>query len=977
MAGIIRWRDLQNIITTEAEINLLSGLTINGPQISRLAGFTGTGTDLNNAVGIVPAINQHIAKDLSQAHPLVPNTIDGGVLVNSTVTKAKLAFQALDSADKLIIENAIAQVNLDLDQVETQVANLYTVLFPSVTGDIAEQFNQLIQHIEKLEDAHDATAISFGNQYTLSTNALIGATQTTVPLNKIKYFKIGDQVEFRDSQSGPETRILTGVNYNGGQIGWADPLLQEYRVSNSAIVKNDSQAEVQTGIDRSLRNTTDELTGRLTINQTSTDDALVINKTGTGYTASFNTFKGKTSDFSLELGQHNDTTSFVVADDQARTAFKITDQGGVQGRDFSLEDRSSLFKGLLTKQPLTANRTWTLPNRDGFVGLGDLTFTELLKVRLVPGTKQLTIAPGHGVDYSGQHVAAWISMEEPCEYDGGTFDIQSKFASDNQLLTLGNQWQVIVVYINDHDLVNFFYGPKEATRQEALDEYINFIPSAFMKLAKIIVQGDGLGGILQTSIEILEDQRPFLTMGMSASYYEEVLEFPTGLAAGGLVNLPPNSRAGGLIQSYKPGRAQLEVYLDGNYQDVGQDYEEYQGEPVGRIRVLKDIPSHSKIKFRITYAAAAVTGGFEVPTLQSAYLAGPIISTNDITGPVRMMSFDMDMLLDIQGSLNVTNKIHNLRSLAFNPGNLSTDLDKNQLFVNAASDLVFHQYKAGVQKTYNILQEIDDSKTLTRANLFNASGVIIPKGRGVALHPAMPNSIVLCDTSNSLSTSRCIGIALQDIQIGENGDVIIGGLFKLTGLSHPHNTILVVDPRNPGLLVPKASVNFLPTDEYMEVGVVDGGHLFFRPVHTPKVKAVWKIGIAGEAFAANETRLVRFAVSGETRGRVYKADKANANLDQKFWVVAAVCPTVAVAAGESIELLKLVDLHSSEIAFDDQDIGKPLYLDTNGSLKPWRTLNGSFTVGDAAIKIGMIEDRRKFIVDGIQMMGTAPGPSFL
>jgi hypothetical protein len=58
-------------------------------------------------------------------------------------------------------------------------------------------------------------------------------------------------------------------------------------------------------------------------------------------------------------------------------------------------------------------------------------------------------------------------------------------------------------------------------------------------------------------------------------------------------------------------------------------------------------------------------------------------------------------------------------------------------------------------------------------------------------------------------------------------------------------------------------------------------------------------------------------------------------------------------------------------------MGKPIFLDSNGSFKSWRTLNGLFTVGDAAIKIGVIEDRRKFIVDGIQMMGTAPGPSFL
>lgn len=977
MAGIIRWRDLQNIFITEDQINLLAGLTVNSTLLNQLTGFIGTGAALNLAIATVPTINNHVTKDLSTAHPLIPNSIDGGVLVNGTVAKAKLAFTALDSLDKLSIDNTFAQLNLDLTQVQTQVANLYTVLFPSVTGDIAQQFSQLIAHIEKLEDAHDATTISLGNEYSLTSNAIAGSTQTTVSPAAIKFFKIGDEVEFKDANSPSEIRILTGVNYNGYQIGWTDPLLQEYRISNSATVKNISQRNLQQAIERSLRNTTDELTGRLTINQISNDDALVINKTGPGYTARFNTFYGKTSDFAIELGSHDDSSYFQVDDDQGRNAFRITDQGGVLGRDFSLEDRASFFEGLLTKQPLTSDQTWTLPNRSGFVGLGDLTFTELLKVKLVPATKQLAIAPGFIPDYQGQGVGAWVSMDKPSAYAGGSLDIQARFISDNQMLTLGSQWQVFVVYISDADLINFFYGPKEATKAEAISEYENFIPSAFMKLAKIIVQGDGLGGILQSSIEILEDQRPFLTQGMSAAYYDEVLTSSSGWAAGTLISLPPNSKAGGLIQTYKPARGQLEVYVDGLYQVVGIDYEEIQGQPVGRIRALKDIAANSSLHFRITFTAAAVTGGFDLATLQSAYTAGPLISVSDIYGPVKMLSFDTDLLLDVQGSINVTNKIYNLKNLLMNPTSLNTDLDKNQIFVNQDAELVFHQYKSGVGFDYNLITELDDAKTLTRMRMFNAAGSIIPKGKAVALHPSIPNAIVICNTSNSLSTSRCIGVTLENIAIGAIGDVITSGLFKLAGLSLPHNTVVCVDPRNPGLIVSKSSINFLPTDEYVEIGVIDGGHLIVDLLLQPKVRQAWKIGIAGEALDANVTRLVRFAVDGETRGGVYKADKINANLDQKFWVIAAVCPSVPVAAGESVELLKIVDLHSSETSFADQDIGKPLYLTSEGEFKPWRLLNGAFTLGDAAIKIGIIEDRRKFIVDGIQMMGTAPGPFFV
>ena len=223
MAGIIRWRDLQNVVTTEAEINLLSGLIINGPQINRLQNFTGNGTDLNNAVTMTATVNQHLIKDLSKAHPILANSIDGGALVDGTISKDKLSFIALDSYDKLHIDNTLGQIDLDLREIETQVSNLYGVLFPSVTGDIAQQFSQLVSHIEKLEDAHDAIAISLGNQYSATSNALTGAIQIAVGMDYIKFFKVGDEIELKDTNSTPEIRILTAVDYNGGKIGWDEP----------------------------------------------------------------------------------------------------------------------------------------------------------------------------------------------------------------------------------------------------------------------------------------------------------------------------------------------------------------------------------------------------------------------------------------------------------------------------------------------------------------------------------------------------------------------------------------------------------------------------------------------------------------------------------------------------------------------------------------------------------------------------------
>jgi hypothetical protein len=979
MSGITRWRDLQNITTTEDQINLLAGLSVNASLLNQLNGFTGTGTTLNEAIANSASITLHIAKDLATAHSLLPNSIDGGVIANSTITKLKLAFNAMTDADYLVLSNLISSLEFQHNELGTQVQNLYGILFPSITGDIAEQFSNLIAHLEKTSNAHDASAISVGNQYVLPISINTGATQANISAVDIKWFNPGDTVEFQSTVAGPETRTITVVDYNGNQIAWSTPLIQAYSASNSSTVKNNSSANAQTSLNRSLRNSTDIFTGRLTINESSSNDALVINKTGTGYSTSFNDFLGKSAlNYSFELGANNDSTNLKILDSQKRLGFQVTDQGNVLGTTYELSDRTTAFNGTLTKQSLTQSQIWKLPNRTGYVGIGDLTFTDLLKVKLIPGVKQLTVAPGYSINYDGEKIGAWIGMERASSYAGATIDIQAKFISDAQAVGLGSKWQIFNVYIKDNDTVHFYYGPQRTLRADAIAEYANFIPSAFMKLAMFIVQGDGLGGISLSSIEILEDQRPFLTMGMSAAYYDEVvLVGISGVAAGALVTLPSNSRAGGLLQTYKPGRGQLEVYIDGLYQEVGKDYEETQGEPIGRIRALKDIAPNSSIHFRVTYAAAAVTGGFEVPTLQSAYLAGPIISIAGLYGPVQMLSYDTDLLLDIAGSVNITNKIFNLKSLLFQKiSTLVGDLDQNQLYVNSNSDLIYHQYKNNVAKDINILNEIDEAKTVVKIEMFNGTGILIPKGKALALHPSLPNAVILCDTSNSLSASRCIGLAAENIQVGTTGLVVISGQFKLTGLGIAHDTLLVVDPRNPGSIVSRSNVTYLPNDEEVQVGLVDGGHLLVKVVLVPRSSRAWKVGIAGEAFNANETKLVRFAIDGETRSRIYKADKANANLDQKFWVIGMVNPTININIGDSIDIHKSISLHSSEIAFDDQDIGKPLYLTSQGNFKPWRTLNGGFTLGDAAVKIGVIEDRRQFIVDGVQMMGTAPAANF-
>lgn len=974
--GVIRWRDIQNLLVTEGQINLLAGLTAIAADINRISGYSYSGSQLNEAYESVALMDAHIGKHLTAAHEVLTNSLDGGALANGTVALEKLSFLPMLSSDDLRLTSGLSSMEDLVEDLTGQVNALYAIVLPGQANDIAASINEMVAHIEKTHDAHDASAISFGNQYIATMDTPAGSSQSKLSLSNIRFVRTGDIVSLQSTSFGPENCTVNFVNYNTGHIGFATPVVGDYQMSDSFTVHVNTQDNLDEAIQRSLRNTTDILDGRLTINQSTADSALVINHTGSNYTAQFNNFTSKTeANFEIELGKIDGTSLFAIRNDNARLAMFVYDDGEVVANNYSLWDHGSLFGGKITKQPLTANRTWTLPDRSGYMGVGDLTFTELLKVKVDKLAKTASIAPGFLTDYEGQKMSAWISMDYPCQYPGGSFNIQTRLQAENQLLTLGNKWQVFVIYVDDSSQIGFQYGPQRTIRQEALDEYENFIPSAFMKLAKIIVQGDNVGGILSSSIEILEDQRPFLSMGLSSAYYDETIVSVPGLSAGSIVNIPVNSRAGGSLMTYQPGRSQLEVYIDGTYQRVNIDYEEYQGTPFGRVRLLKDLPSNSNIRFRITFRSAAIAGGIDVESLQTVYQAGPSILLSQIIGPITMQSYDLDVLLSITGDMLLQGVLQGLRATEFvQQTSVPGDITKNKLFVDNFNKLIFHQYTAGQPKDWDILSEIEKAQSSMVITVNNMTGVDIPKARGVALHPSLNNHVVLCDTSNALSTSRLLGVTTDIIPSGSTGQIVLGGSFIDSGLVITHKNVVVVDPRNPGRLVDVASVTFLPNDQYQEVGQMNGGNLIVAIDRNKKNLKSWKSGIAGEAFAANITKVVRYGFNSETKGSVYNATKELANTNQKFWAIAAVQPKASILATDPLDLFVDVDLAAGDASFDDEDVGLPLYLDTNGDFKPWRLIKGTYALGDAIVKIGIIENLRKFIIKDVQMMGTAPGP---
>jgi len=124
--------------------------------------------------------------------------------------------------------------------------------------------------------------------------------------------------------------------------------------------------------------------------------------------------------------------------------------------------------------------------------------------------------------------------------------------------------------------------------------------------------------------------------------------------------------------------------------------------------------------------------------------------------------------------------------------------------------------------------------------------------------------------------------------------------------------------------------------------------------------------IAGESFAANTSFLVRRARNGETAGRVYKADSDASSADN-FYVIGIALASVAVAAGESIRVVSLGShtLGSNDSAFSASDVGRPVYLTSDGAF----SVTAPTAVDTAVVRVGVVENTNILDVMPMQLNG--------
>lgn len=124
--------------------------------------------------------------------------------------------------------------------------------------------------------------------------------------------------------------------------------------------------------------------------------------------------------------------------------------------------------------------------------------------------------------------------------------------------------------------------------------------------------------------------------------------------------------------------------------------------------------------------------------------------------------------------------------------------------------------------------------------------------------------------------------------------------------------------------------------------------------------------MAGESMVAETTFAVRHAIAGETAGRMYKADK-DASTDNKFFAMGLAKSVAGASAGDMVPVTMAGThiLGSADTLFSTSDIGKPVYVNSAGSL----TTTPPTAVNSAVYRVGIVEDVDKIDVGNMQLHG--------
>jgi len=123
---------------------------------------------------------------------------------------------------------------------------------------------------------------------------------------------------------------------------------------------------------------------------------------------------------------------------------------------------------------------------------------------------------------------------------------------------------------------------------------------------------------------------------------------------------------------------------------------------------------------------------------------------------------------------------------------------------------------------------------------------------------------------------------------------------------------------------------------------------------------------AGEAMAADKLHLVRLAKSGETAGRIFKAEIDASSSDDFYVIGIAKVGGSALTAGDPVDVTMLgeVELGSADTPFGAGDIGLPVFLTADGTFSVTAPSNND----EAVVRVGMVLETNKILVQAVQVV---------
>ena len=482
---------------------------------------------------------------------------------------------------------------------------------------------------------------------------------------------------------------------------------------------------------------------------------------------------------------------------------------------------------------------------------------------------------------------------------------------------------------------------------------------------------------LKNGIVVLQNSLQ-LEAGRSNAIYDERILYPTGLAANTNITIPVNSRSG-IQQYYSALKGDLEVYANQVIKFQGIDWIAIDNET---IQFNYALTNDTEVHFRMDSNPSGSLGG---PgngvggggTLQDAYDNGNTIIT--VSGTPFTVGGAAAKVATFLGDIDVTGVI-DPKGIEFT-GQASDPLatGSNGLWVNAAEELIF---KRASNPSINFVTTIATAIT----NLIAGAGLT---GGGAGPTATIDVNVDGVTLEISSDTVRVKDLGITDAKVAPGIDAAKIGAGSVSntefgylngatsnlqaqinsisgsGISSLTGDVTGVGPGAAATTIANNAITAAKINtSAIGAGLAGGGGTPLSVVSAPGNKI---IAIAGESFAANTSFLVRWAVNGETAGRVYKADSSSAQADRKFFAFGIALSTSAVSAGNNITVISLGShtLGSSDTAFGGTDIGKPVYLTTSGAF--------SITAPSASLAanyiIGTVEDTNKIWVDMKQLMG--------